>query len=214
MPKAAESSNLPSSNSAFGQKTLTLTHPDLPGNDTKQIKIFFGRTFANNPGGTTPNWYYYWKQTSAYIGAVGYDGSSPHGHCLWDAPNYSAYVGSQDHDSYTPGSPGDNAGNTLEGIDNFAWTCRHEWKHHINLSNWWGAGGHVPAQDGDGDGIKNDPYELNMTSADGGPFDITKYDTFPTDWLNNDHERQTVVTQSHWGEGSADTEDWANPGHQ
>jgi hypothetical protein len=54
----------------------------------------------------------------------------------------------------------------------------------------------------------------NMTSADGGPFDITKYDTFPTDWLNNDHERQTVVTQSHWGEGSADTEDWANPGHQ
>jgi len=58
---------LPSSNSEFGEKTLTLTRPGLPilcNTDTQVVEIFFHRDAYNHTGtgsGTTRNWYYYWK---------------------------------------------------------------------------------------------------------------------------------------------------------
>jgi hypothetical protein len=56
---------LPSSNSEFGLKTLTLTYPPTSQQDTKQVEIFFSRDAYNHAGagsGTTRNWYYYWKE--------------------------------------------------------------------------------------------------------------------------------------------------------
>ena len=61
---------LPSSNSEFGEKTLTLTRPGLPilcNTDTQVVEIFFHRDAYNHTGtgsGTTRNWYYYWKEGS------------------------------------------------------------------------------------------------------------------------------------------------------
>ncbi len=211
--------NLPLNNSDFCQKVADFTIYKTGGGvlfEPKNVEyeVFFPRTATNNPGGTTPNWYYYWKQTSAYIGDVQYDGSSSYGYCAWDTPDYTAYVGTNDHLLYHTPLVGVNADIDIEGIDNFAWTCRHEWRHHINKSNWWGTGGYIAAQDPDGDHIKNS-VESGFTASDGGPFNTADQDTFKDDGnLINDHERYTVFTQTHWLIGSANEEDWANPGHQ
>jgi hypothetical protein len=56
---------LPSSNSQFGEKTLTLEHGPSGFQDTRTIEIFFVPDANNHPGegaGTSPNWFYYWKE--------------------------------------------------------------------------------------------------------------------------------------------------------
>ena len=70
---------LPASNSEFGNHTLTLSHPDVPGADHQTVQIFFPRDATNHPGtgsGVTPNWYYYWDQTSATYGTHTYRGAA------------------------------------------------------------------------------------------------------------------------------------------
>jgi hypothetical protein len=57
---------LPSTND-FGNKILTLTHPEMTffSSDSEIIRIFFGRDNKNHAGtgsGITRNWYYYWKE--------------------------------------------------------------------------------------------------------------------------------------------------------
>jgi hypothetical protein len=56
---------LPRENSAFGAKTIVMEVPDLGIRETTRVKIFFPRDATNNPGGTDPNWFYYWNQTPA-----------------------------------------------------------------------------------------------------------------------------------------------------
>ncbi|MGB8225453.1 MAG: hypothetical protein WCE45_01105 [Sedimentisphaerales bacterium] len=210
---------LPTNNSDFGYKTIKIRYKGIEIGKRK-IKVFFPKYGKNHPGegsGETPNWYYYWKQTNAHYGNCQYDEPADPklqgGYTDWDAPNYTSYVCQDTPIHYTPGSPSDNNEVPLDGIDTFAWTCRHEWRHHISLLAWWGAGGYVAAQDIDRDLIP-DNLENGFTVADGGPFDPNKYDTYDQDWPPNDDERYTVVTQDHWQKGSADNEDWANPGHQ
>ena len=56
---------LPSSNSGFGTKTLTLTHQPSGLQDTMDLEIFFEQDAKNHPGagaGTTTNYFYYWGQ--------------------------------------------------------------------------------------------------------------------------------------------------------
>lgn len=177
-----------------------------------------------HPGGPDPrpkNWFYYWTQTSANHGTMNYSLGHPDGHTAWcdsgNPPSYPCYVTDYHATaSYGVGSvpsTTQNAGQTLTFIDNFAWVARHEWRHHNQMTTWWGTGGWDSSEDGDADKIPDDT-EDNMTTADGGPFDITKKETYTSDWTTNDLERNAVVTQAAWTKDSADGEDWAHPGSQ
>jgi len=78
---------LPSSNSEFGEKTLTMMHPNLPADcnqDTQTVEIFFHRDAYNHTGegsGSTRNWYYYWKEGSVVsdMSSFGYQDQGGYG---------------------------------------------------------------------------------------------------------------------------------------
>jgi hypothetical protein len=135
-------SGLPSLNGNFGNKKLTLTYPPCPGKyDTEVVQIFFdGSDNATNhlgPGaGTTPNWFFYWQQTSAGYGAPKYDPSFGLGQTRWENNVWVAVLGADNNDNYIPPPEpeGDNAGVPLNGIDHFAWVCRHEAFHVATLN--------------------------------------------------------------------------------
>ncbi len=59
---------LPDHNSAFGKKTVTASLTvDACGTarESQTFEIFFPATVHNNPGPSSPNWFYYWNQTPA-----------------------------------------------------------------------------------------------------------------------------------------------------
>src|SRR6266851_1760963 len=57
---------LPTANSAMGRKNVMIT-VDGAVKDQKAMEVFFPKVAANHPGGQvgSPNWFYYWSQTSA-----------------------------------------------------------------------------------------------------------------------------------------------------
>lgn len=194
-----------------GELTLTGTISYIVGN--KSVKKFFAEEGYQNPGsGNPPNWYFYWKLTSAYAGNCQYDGGSANGYTAKQPP-YTPYVGTQDNEIYTVPSPGDNADNQLDGIDDFGWTCRHEARHSECKNTWWPNGVFVGAEDSDYDKMPN-YVENACTEAEGGPYNDHDGDTYKDDTQPNDFERYTCMTQSAWTAGSADFEDWARPGKQ
>jgi len=111
---------LPSSNSEFGAKLLTLTHPPTSQYDANEVEIFFNKMATNNPDGTTPNWYYYWSQTGASGGTHEYDGSTPY---------YGYYYPGESHINIGPLAGLYNSETGHDGIDTFAETCIHENTH-------------------------------------------------------------------------------------
>jgi len=71
-PSSAEGPNvtftytgLPSSNSEFGDKTLTLTHQPSGLQATMDLEIFFPKWGSNHGGGisSNPNWFHYWNSS-------------------------------------------------------------------------------------------------------------------------------------------------------
>ena len=58
---------LPESNDQFGPKTIqaVVNVGGCTTSEAREIKVFYLRDAANNPGGQQPNWFYYWKQTPA-----------------------------------------------------------------------------------------------------------------------------------------------------
>jgi hypothetical protein len=227
----------PTSNASWGANTLHVSidssHSSLPGQDgelnltgtpsyissDKSVKVFFDLLGSQNPSTATPkpkNWFYYWRQTSANAGTMHYAASGT-SHCdFMDEPDYPCYLVDSVAGPYNTPDVGKNANTYLNRIDHFAWTSRHEWRHHGQATAWWGAGGWVAANDADApaaDGIP-DSIEAAFAAAEGGPFDNTMKDTFTTDSVNSDLERNAVFTQEEWTVGSADDEDWAHPGNQ
>jgi hypothetical protein len=185
---------LPSSNSELGAKLLNLVYPGLAiiGQD---VLIFFAKTASNNPGGSSPNWYYYWSQTSASYGTHTYNShtSSHLGHCDWVTGAWRAFIckPSESHD-----------------INKYATTCRHEAQHVTDLSSWWPSGypTFFPASnDSDGDMVPDAlesslGYNPTLTDTDGDGY--------------RDCEDHASDNQPSWTYGSACSEDWANPGSQ
>ena len=53
-----------------GRKKLSvrLKVGDCEAKATANVRLFFPAFATNNPGGGEPNWFYYWKQTSAAVG--------------------------------------------------------------------------------------------------------------------------------------------------
>lgn len=220
----------PTSNSLWGANTLyvSIDGPHVAGqegemiltgtpsyvSENKSIEVFYDEAGTQHPGGTTPNWFYYCKQTSANKGTMNYDSGATLGHCYPNTnPDYLAYLGTGCHGAYSTPTVGKNANQSLNGIDTFAWIARHEWKHHESWDSWWGAGGVVPANDTDSDCIP-DNLEAGFGADAGGPYNNTKGDTYTTDSLAWDSERHTCFTQDDWTVGSADSVDWAHPGNQ
>lgn len=88
---------LPSSNDAFGNKTVTakLKAGSCKVEESKNIKVFFPANAENNPGGRDPNWFYYWKQTPAgkpngQIVKLIY-GGHPYSFCYWENESVTGF---------------------------------------------------------------------------------------------------------------------------
>jgi hypothetical protein len=199
---------LPSSNSQFGEKTLTLTHPLPPAEckqDMHEVEIFFSRDATNNPGGTNPNWYYYWSQTSASTGShqynanIGYDGQ---------------YTCGDNHFEIGPSAKNQDGGYYVDGdgIDNFGSTCLHEKAHMDYFLTTWGTWANYlskqQTEDIDQDLLK-DSHEPGLG------YDPTKKGT-PTNQYctTDDNEDYACKAESGWTNSSCDNQDWSSPGHQ
>ncbi|GEM_PF-1650313 len=239
---------LPSLNSEFGTKLLTLSHPNIPWTVTQEIEIYYmfcqpGQ--ANWPGaapviplgGSQPswyycptNWYYYYSQTTASMGCEYKMAGSE----CWptDFPEYTPYVGALQNPrpalSYTDPRSGEsiaNNGDTLYGIDCFAWASRHEFKHHVDYSAWWGTtGGWNPNLDcdprppgfgGQGDYLIDADEEAGFAPSAGGPFywwTAVTHTSAPS-W-GYDDQSECLFSQDPWSVGSLAGQDWAYPGSQ
>ena len=221
----------PLSNSLWGANTLYISIDGslVPGqqgelnltgdlsyvSSDKSIKVFFDETGPQNPGGTTPNWFYYWKQTSAYYGTMNYDSAAGSGKTDFVAGAWRCYILSGGHLSALGG-----CWNNASGIDFFANLCRHESQHQSDHIADWGADhGRDPTKDTDGDMLP-DNLEANLVS--GHPYDNTKAGTYddtfgylpPPGGKLRDDEDYCLRREPSWTNGSANSVDWAHPGKQ
>ena len=169
---------LPANNSDFGTKqvTLTVAAADINTTQSANVQVFFSRGYHDHPGPdlpmtldvgevSTPNWYFYWSQTSANFGTHYYTG----GTAVSTGVTYFSKAGDTHFTTpkntwvsliYLGASTQAAAGtwNNAEGIDFFANICRHEEQHRMDLLNvLWGnrdvnqnlKAGEIGDQDGD-----------------------------------------------------------------
>jgi hypothetical protein len=233
--------NLPSSNSEFGNKTVTfaVSAPDLSTTQSAAVQIFFIKAGTNHPGPElpiggvthdtqTPNWYFYWSQTSANYAAAnhvwgGTDAAGRTGRTIWDTVQHKWVCLIYDAAGYATMI---GTWNNAEGIDLFANVCRHEEQHRLdNTATLWPTGYNPNGNnDGDGDYLPDDQEAalgkaIHPTSLPAG-YDPTKpltpgvMDTYRYGDGLNDDEDYTLCRQPVWTAGSADLLDWSNPGHQ
>lgn len=212
----ARFTGMPQNNSGFGVKDLQmrLRHPDTDAvwhtSPPRASEVFFPRDETNHPGGTTPNWYYYWSQTSANHGThTYYAAGTGTGHTDWSGSAWVAYI--------HPGARGTTAAGTwgdARGIDLFANLVRHEGQHVLDLIESWGNAARVGADDLDGDWLRD---SLDPSLVAGHAYDpalrATYADTFNygEDPLP-DVEDYCLRRQPAWTNGSANASDWGNPG--
>ena len=186
--------------------------------DNKAIKVFFDEVGTQNPSGAQPNWFYYWKQTSAYYGTMLYDNRvvanfAGSGVTEYGTSSWLCYIQPGGHLSGAGGAWGN-----ASGIDFFANTCRHEEQHRTDMVLMWGNSDRVASQDLDGDYMKD---SMEATLLAGHPYDPTDPATYidsygyatPTAYLR-DVEDFCLRRQPPWTNGSANSEDWASPGKQ
>ena len=229
----AQFTGLPMSNSAFGEKTATYTIAELEWQGQGTAKVFFDADSKNHPGegsGTTPNWYYYWRQTEAgegytnsyggqhpkYAGEMKYSDTEK----KWVCIIYDGATGMATRHNVRTGS-----NYTYQSINSFAYTVRHEETHRLQFIDMWGDGGgsstspENAAYDTDGDGLR-DSVETNMIPTR--PYDVTGPPDYPPtyddDWNYgdgfDDAEDACMWEQSWPDQNVYDASDWANPGRQ
>lgn len=221
---------LPVESTDFGNKLVVMSCSNpVSTTQSAHLQVFFPKLATNHPlpdartkAGVTPNWFYYWRKTSAGLGYSNYYGGNStifYGRTVFENGAWIAliYNGAAGGDGQVMGG--------LEGIDLYAVTVRHEDHHIQDYSSWW-PNNYVPSQDsGDGDTI---PDSIESTLSHGNPpypyghaewYDSTKYATYadhfgygPDGW--NDSEDHTMHYQDFWEIGSANREDWSKPGKQ
>lgn len=235
---------LPEDNSGFGHHILTA---QVKGKalDWVAIEVFFQPKATNHPGegsGKTPNWFYYWGQTSAMTRDKNYIVYVPE---LKSDEGYSA-VGRYQQWSDTlaltnlvlTGSCKRPAGGpTSKGIDCFGETIMHEWQHREEELSWfrsysgtskegfWGLAARiyniaVKGIDKDGDGL---PGRIERAHA-GCRDRVWKRDWFSCNLGNTpgtrpfaevkDREIFAYYVGWQWVITSADSEDWSKYGKQ
>lgn len=225
---------LPSNNDDFGKKELKITDTTNGLSDIREIRIFFAEEGTDHPPVTNaegpdfyqewpwpnppaPNWFYYWRQTNA--GSVqptplyyGFNTSAQ-----WDAQKqkWCIFIGANSNmrkDGTLKAEPNlkDPTINNgiiqyeVEGIDTFAWDCRHEASHVVSYEDWY-PNGAPPWSSGDDDSIP-DSVEIALG------YDPSNADS-NGDGLR-DCEDWVIRNQEVWENYDAQESDWANPGQQ
>lgn len=191
-----------------GELNLTGTASFIGFN--QDVHVFFDLRGDQNSG-NSPNWYYYWSQTSAQSGTNTYGRQTQ---CQWwIVPDYPCTIGDSalTTTGESTGPYGANANQVLRYIDFFAFATRHEWQHHSQKVSWWGANGFDPNTDTDEDHIP-DSVEINLPPINLVPYNLQNANTFGQTY--DDNEVACLTTQEEWDIGSAEGEDWAYPGSQ
>ena len=110
-----------------------------------KARVYFEKDAVTNPGGSLPNWFYYWRKFVPWgrIATLNYDAGLT-GYASTDPMNRVTTI--------SPLASQLNDETTHRGIHTFYETLAHE-SHHIDLwEGWWGVGGApVPANDTDAD---------------------------------------------------------------
>ena len=214
-------SQLPASNSQFGPKTLTLSHPLVSQSASQTIEIFFSKDAFNHPGQAlfdlgTPNWYYYWRQGVVsdlaqfrYSPSVAYGATDISGNVFVGMLAAGSNPGPTEvHHRFSGARQDIGAGGM--GIDCCAETCAHELKHRWLRQN---QGNLV---DTDGDGL-SDVYEASTAGV--WNLDPLERDTYNlAQYLNNPDyasygDEEFVARMAEQNPGATDpSADWASPG--
>jgi hypothetical protein len=200
---------MPPNYTDFGAKTITLTvdgRPNCPGQDTQIVEIFFGKDDTNNPGGTDPNWYYYWSQALGVTGDHTYNGAlSTSNTTVTSATSWTIEIGS--NASWPGGNP--PTGQTY--INGFWATNLHEFwhrDHRVHNFSVHGAWSPPAAEDIDGDGIC-DREPSDPAGHTGGWEGIIGTDPNVTN---------STEAGGNWAESNGvyghQSKDWASPGSQ
>ena len=128
--------NLPSNNSHFGSKTVKVKYKGTE-KDSNNIKVFFPRDETNNPGGTKPNWYYYWSQVHQasdmhYVAAANYGRAT--GMTNWSYTAAPAKSRIEIGNGHPTAGRAYGVSEYFSGIDFFVATIIHEEKHVDQIS--------------------------------------------------------------------------------
>lgn len=136
---------LPLSNSEFGPKKITAKPADAECEceQEKEVRAFFPPAARNHPGkgvGQTPNWFYYWEQTSAKSGLPPTYG--PGNKSCGGGPVAGQYVFADNTlyltDTILTGScTAPATGKAAKGFDCYAQTVRHENVHKMEMEAWY-----------------------------------------------------------------------------
>lgn len=167
--------NMPRRNADFGRKTLVAkTTGTCECRQEEVVRTFYPDVDSNHPDDGTPNWFYYWKQTSAVPAEAR---TMVQFREMVDDPNMPGRaIAKYDHQSekilvsdaaFGPqacrgevDSAGVPTGRQAKGIDCFGETIRHELQHRADAIDWWG--------------------------GPGGPYSVNLFDWFLKDW---DHDQ-------------------------
>ncbi|MDW7774540.1 MAG: ankyrin repeat domain-containing protein [Desulfobulbaceae bacterium] len=134
---------LPQYNSDFGKKKITARA--CGKSDSVEIEVFFTPTALNHPQvtgpppyGGSPNWFYYWAQTSAGKGGGFYYEEVP----TCTPSGVGRYIFREDKIYLYPALYNAECmkrddGQVADGIDCFGETIRHEKVHQRELKYWW-----------------------------------------------------------------------------
>ncbi len=208
---------LPASNAAFGAKKARFFFDDTQ-RDESDYEVFFPKNATNHPDGQadSPNWFYYWGKTSAnkantklvYINSTRsfYDYFNEQTIFLANDAACSQIV----------------AWGTPQGIDCYAWTTAHEAKHHSQTTGFW------PVRWRAEDDIDSDwlPNNIETSYMPGRLYSPTNAATFvdtigygqdpipDIEDINMRSQTSPYGLDQLWNNGSANAEDWANPGKQ
>jgi hypothetical protein len=204
---------LPTANSEFGNKMIQAHKGG--GVRSRQVQIFYGKDEISHPldPGTEqwPNWFYYWRQTPASLGMPIYNPSEQRtGRAIFQNGQWVSTIGPAA--ALGPAGQNGTLWGSAEGIDLFAHVCRHEYQHVLDLTADWGNADRVPAEDADGDWLK-DTLEHLKTSAHPSGYDPMKFATY-SDHFNyganwSDIEDYALHRQPGWTNGSANHLDWS-----
>jgi len=218
---------LPAANADFGRKRITAR---ACGKSASVIvEVFFDPQLKSHPGvgrGETPNWFFYWSQTSAGRGyspsyaaqRTSFTGKDTVGQ--YDYAEDKVFVTDKIMTKSCRARVAALGGKESKGIDCFAETVRHETQHRRERWKWWGSVNPLAlnafergATDQDWD-LVPDLVEDELAkskgcnkrlkrSCDGRAFDDAI-----------DVEMNTYWVGWEWPVGSADKEDWSWCGKQ
>ena len=166
----AHFTGLPSHNSDFGRKsiTVTVTHPQWSRSKSADFEVFFPKGETNHPAPTAswqksnfPNWLYYWGQLRPPTGdSVEYKGINPPNTDSIKTESDSEEVKTTQVHQWIWSGAGEGSCNT---ISEFLALMSHENYHVTQRKTWWPNGyldpNYADGNDSDHDYVPDDTIE-------------------------------------------------------